>query len=175
MKLIFVIIILLVTAMCCCYSFTLITTTVAVGSSAPIGQSQINAWLLGTPQPGPYGEPVSNGEIRLAMTAPYGAYFSDDTSFLCIDPILGVDTYITDCYHTFRGAGKWAHTGIDYGTSYSDGHPLVSVMGGQVVFMGIMSNSDGSPGWGQTIVIENNGYLGWHKAFLLRPLLFALV
>jgi murein DD-endopeptidase MepM/ murein hydrolase activator NlpD len=77
--------------------------------------------------------------------------YSGDNSFVCRPLVDAPYVPLTDTFGTYRTA-TYNHSGIDFGTNYSNGHPVITPMGGKVTYTGIYG------GWGYTMVIENDGY-----------------
>jgi len=124
----------------------------------------VQAWMLGTPQPASdyYGEPgegtdgvFSGGQVGFEG-------YAGPESFVCRIPAeRGAKT---DDYGVPRDPYP-RHSGIDYGTCYQSNVPVITPMGGRVVFAGWSS-----VGYGNLLVIENDGwqiYLAHNNSFLV--------
>jgi murein DD-endopeptidase MepM/ murein hydrolase activator NlpD len=77
-------------------------------------------------------------------------------SFVCAPLIVG-DSYRTVAYGADKGADAhghefYDHTGIDFGVNGQNGLPVISPIGGEVVY----AAPNGS--WGLSVIIENDGY-----------------
>jgi murein DD-endopeptidase MepM/ murein hydrolase activator NlpD len=127
-------------------------------------QAGVQAWLLGTPQPVSdyHGEPGEGpGEVFTGGQVGFDGYTGPE-SFICRIPAeRGVKT---DDYGAPRDPYP-RHSGIDYGTCHQSDVPVITPMGGKVVFAGWSS-----AGYGNLLVIENNGwqiYLGHNNSFLV--------
>ncbi len=119
----------------------------AARSSIPGYSGEVIAWASSMHEGSSWG-----GMIRVSSVG-YGGYVGPE-SFACINMVGETSTYVSDCFGTPRMCknGLCPHTGIDYGTDYSEGHPVYTPFGGKVIAVG------GYGGWGNTVAIENNGY-----------------
>jgi murein DD-endopeptidase MepM/ murein hydrolase activator NlpD len=136
----------------------------AIPQLPPWAQGGVKAWMLGTPQAvsdyhgdpgeGPGGV-FSGGQVGFAG-------YAGPVSFVCRMPVeKGVKT---DDYGARRDPYP-RHSGIDYGTCHQYDVPVITPMGGKVVFAGWSS-----AGYGELLVIENDGwqvYLGHNNSFLV--------
>lgn len=144
--------------------YTLLATVLAVAIADPLPdpvQPQVQAWLLGTPQP--IGHPQDSdrlpGDPGQRIRA--GGYYWQPVGYhgpasaRCALPVaFGA---MTSPYGATAGRTR-PHTGVDYGT-YGQSVPVYAPMGGQVTHAGW------SPWLGWTVVIENDGVqviLGHH-------------
>lgn len=124
----------------------------------------VEAWLSGTPQgvgSDYHGEPGEGSEGVFTGGQVGFAGYSGPESFVCRIPAERGS--LTDEYGVSR-APYPDHSGIDYGTCYQYDVPVITPMGGRVVFAGWSSD-----GYGNLLVIENDGwqvYLGHNSSFL---------
>lgn len=130
----------------------------------PWARGGVEAWMLGTPQPEGsdyHGQPGdgSDGVFTGGQVGFVG--YRGPASFVCRIPAeRGVKT---DDYGVPRHPYP-AHSGIDYGTCGQSNVPVITPLGGRVVFAGWSQ-----VGYGNLLVIENDGwqvYLAHHNAFL---------
>lgn len=136
----------------------------AVPQLPPWAQAGVQAWMLGTPQPVSdyHGEPGDDpGGVFTGGGVAFEGY-SGPESFLCRIPAeKGAKT---DDYGAPRDPYP-RHSGIDYGTCYEENVPVITPMGGRVVFAGWSR-----AGYGNLLVIENGGwqvYLAHNNSFLV--------
>ncbi|MHB8087280.1 MAG: M23 family metallopeptidase [Anaerolineaceae bacterium] len=155
-----ILIILLLFVCVCGYAFSLSALSAGVMSAAPFGQDKIADWMLGTPQP--FTDFVTAGEAGHYMSIGTKAFtgYKGPESFMCAPLVQTWGVLLTDSYGTYRGEGYLDHTGIDYGMNYLykeqghyiDNQDVITPMSGIVTFTGSYN------GWGNTLIIENNGY-----------------
>lgn len=149
--------------LCACLGIYLVLgTTVAsgVGSALPFGQSQYNDWLMGTPQPASDVVAVSEAGHYMAIGTKAFTGYSGPESFVCEPLVRTWGVLMSDSYGTYRGEEYLDHTGIDYAMNYRykeyghyiDNQDVITPMSGIVTFKGIYN------GWGNALIIENNGY-----------------
>ena len=127
-------------------------------------QGSVQAWMLGTPQPASdyHGDPGDGSD---------GVYSGGQVGF---DGYVGPENFVcripaekggkTDDYGVPRDPYP-RHSGIDYGTCHQSDVPVITPMGGKVVFAGWSS-----VGYGNLLVIENDGwqvYLAHNNSFLV--------
>ena len=144
---------LLVLGVACIAIYFLIQTALVAGytTTMPFGQETALDWMMGTPVANSdLNVGVGSGRILDVGTLAFNGY-SGDESFICSVLVQDVKTYVTDKYGTYRSS-TYRHSGIDYGTNHTNGHPVITPMGGQVVYTGNYG------GWGYTVAIENNGH-----------------
>ena len=119
----------------------------AAASEAVTGYGgEVLAWATGQ-------DGATSGLISVSQI-PFVGY-QGATSFACLQLVAGVGTSITDCFGTARicsGGVACPHPGIDIATSQSTGHAVLTPWGGMVTFTGYYG------AWGNTAVIENQGY-----------------
>lgn len=128
-------------------------------------QEGVEAWMLGTPQPEGsdyHGRPGEGADgVNTGGRVGFEGYAGPE-SFVCRIPAERGSK--TDDYGVPRDPYP-AHSGIDYGTCYEYDVPVITPMGGRVVFAGWSS-----AGYGNLLVIENDGwqvYLGHNSSFLV--------
>ena len=137
----------------------------AIRRLPPWARGGVQAWMLGTPQPvgsDYYGEPGEGSDgVFTGGQVGFEGYVGPE-SFVCQIPAeKGAKK---DDYGVPRDPYP-NHSGIDYGTCHQYDVPVITPMGGKVVFAGWSS-----VGYGNLLVIENDGwqiYLAHNNAFLV--------
>jgi murein DD-endopeptidase MepM/ murein hydrolase activator NlpD len=128
-------------------------------------QEGLLGWMLGTPQPvfsDYHGEPGEGSEGVFSGGQVEFAGYAGPASFACRIP--SEKGAKTDDYGVPRDPYP-AHSGIDFGTCRKYDVPVITPMGGMVVFAGWSS-----VGYGNLLVIENDGwqvYLAHNNSFLI--------
>jgi len=137
----------------------------AIPQLPPWARGGVEAWMLGTPQPEGsdyHGQPGEGADgVNTGGRVGFEGYVGPE-SFVCRIPAERGSK--TDDYGVPRDPYP-AHSGIDYGTCYEYDVPVITPMGGRVVFAGWSS-----AGYGNLLVIENDGwqvYLGHNSSFLV--------
>jgi murein DD-endopeptidase MepM/ murein hydrolase activator NlpD len=132
---------------------TPVAITIEMCERYPWTCDDVQNWVLGEETDGAAGI-LTDGLAGLGVmnvgTIAFNGY-SGPESFVCANLIPDLNAYITSGYGDYRSP-TYSHSGIDFGTNYSNGHEVITPMGGEVVFVGIYG------GWGYTVIIENNGY-----------------
>ena len=143
----------------------------AIPQSPTWAQEGIQAWMLGTREPSGATDGVGSDYHGAPGEDPGGVFtggrvgfegYSGPQSFSCRMPVEKGEK--TDDYGAPRDPYP-DHSGIDYGTCHASGVPVITPIGGRVVFAGWSS-----AGYGYLLVIENDGwqvYLGHNNAFLV--------
>jgi murein DD-endopeptidase MepM/ murein hydrolase activator NlpD len=112
----------------------------------PFGGGQVEAWMLGTPQP-VSGALSANG----TMPAGFGVGWTGYTHPFDPGPPRGIPFEHTPALNClFRDPHYPAHTGVDF--PEETGTPVTATQSGKVVWAG-----PNGP-WGNLVVVENGGY-----------------
>jgi murein DD-endopeptidase MepM/ murein hydrolase activator NlpD len=128
-------------------------------------QGGVQDWMLDIPQDSDF-YPSEFGEIVAGYSAVGWAGYSDETAGSISGvpigdyngrPPVGCNFGYDANYTTWEGKPV-PHVGADW--TISEGHQVVSVMQGQVVFAGL------NDGWGNLVVIENGDYQLWYAHLL---------
>jgi murein DD-endopeptidase MepM/ murein hydrolase activator NlpD len=122
-------------------------------------QGGVQDWLLDFPQDSDF-YPSEFGEISAGYSAVgWSGYADEQAGGLRGIPIGGYPGLPpVGCNFGFeanytRNGQPVPHVGVDW--TVSEGHPVVSVLQGQVVYAGL------NDGWGRLVVIENGGIQLW--------------
>ncbi len=117
-------------------------------------QGNVDAWIMGTPQP-LYAGDLGSGISMTAGVSPGWLGYTDtlDTNPPEGLPLAGIPQY--GC--TFQDPNYSDHVGVDF--PVGEGTPVYTTMTGKVIWAGEDTWADGA--WGNLVIIENNGYQIW--------------
>lgn len=137
----------------CLFSFlcTMTFLSLVVAERLPFGEKSAYEWILGVSQPQRGGDVVLGPPSHFPVNAilPYQG-INLPVDFDCVSLLPTIDEYTTDSFGSPRPPYV-RHTGIDFGTNYTNGHPVVTPWGGKVVYIGFYGS------WGPTVIVENAG------------------
>ena len=130
-----------------------VTLMTGASEAVPWASSAFHNWVQSAPSGTGFSGGVlvgSNpGVVNVGTIAFHG--YTGPRTFICKPLVKGVKTYVTSHFGEYR-TPQYNHSGIDYGTNGKQGLPVITPIGGKVVYIGIYG------GWGYSVLIENDGY-----------------